>query len=113
MSWDTHVILTFGLMLLQFWQRCVRDFRVLLSEVITPEVAVRATDEGKTAVNSWSEAKGLLRSDPRYNKLASKDRESIWRRHADDLTRKLKQSDTKEKSDTDVRQRRSSDPPRR
>jgi transcription elongation regulator 1 len=86
---------------------------VLLSEVITPEVAVRATDKGKTAVSSWSEAKGLLRSDTRYNKLASKDRESIWRRYADDLTRKLKQSDTKEKADTDVRQRMSSDPPRK
>ncbi|XP_062205113.1 pre-mRNA-processing protein 40C-like isoform X2 [Phragmites australis] len=96
------------------YERCVRDFRALLSEVITPEVAVRATDEGKTAFNSWSEAKGLLRSDPRYNKLASKDRESIWRRYAHDLTRKLKRSDTKEeKSDTDVRQPRSSDPPRR
>ncbi|TVU30315.1 hypothetical protein EJB05_21929 [Eragrostis curvula] len=96
------------------YERCVRDFRALLSEVITQEVAARATDEGKTAVNSWSEAKSLLRSDPRYNKLASKDRESIWRRYADDLTRKLKQSDTKEdKSDTSARQRRSSDPPRR
>ncbi|KAL6640918.1 hypothetical protein ACP70R_019099 [Stipagrostis hirtigluma subsp. patula] len=96
------------------YERCVRDFRALLSEVITAEVAARTTDEGKTAVNSWSEAKGLLKSDPRYNKLASKDRESIWRRYADDLTRKLKQSDTKEdKPDTDVRQRRSSDPPRR
>ncbi|CAN6318081.1 unnamed protein product [Urochloa humidicola] len=104
------------------YERCVRDFRALLSEVITPEVAARTTDEGKTAVSSWSEAKCLLRSDPRYNKLASKDRESIWRRYADDLTRKLKQSDTKqssdtkekekEKSDTDGKQRRS-DPPRR
>ncbi|KAF8672364.1 hypothetical protein HU200_049566 [Digitaria exilis] len=97
------------------YERCARDFRALLSEVITPEVAARTTDEGKTAVNSWSEAKCLLRSDPRYNKLASKDKESIWRRYADDLTRKLKQSDTmeKEKSDTDGKQRRSSDPPRR
>ncbi|KAG2548335.1 hypothetical protein PVAP13_9KG160700 [Panicum virgatum] len=113
------------------YERCVRDFRALLSEVITPEVAARTTDEGKTAINSWSEAKCLLRSDPRYNKLASKDRESIWRRYADDLTRKLKQSDTKEKdksdtdgkprrssdtkekSDTDGKQRRPSDPPRR
>lgn len=100
-----------------FAQRCVRDFRSLLSEVITPEVAARTTDEGRTAVNSWSEAKCLLRSDPRYNKLASKDKESIWRRYADDLMRKLKPSDTeekeKEKSDTDGKQRRSSDPPRR
>ncbi|RLN39631.1 pre-mRNA-processing protein 40C [Panicum miliaceum] len=113
------------------YERCVRDFRALLSEVITPEVAARATDEGKTVINSWSEAKCLLRSDPRFNKLASKDRESIWRRYADDLTRKLKQSDMKEKdksdtdgkprksdtkeekSDTDGKQRRSSDPPRR
>uniref|UniRef100_A0A0D9XKU0 WW domain-containing protein n=1 Tax=Leersia perrieri TaxID=77586 RepID=A0A0D9XKU0_9ORYZ len=95
------------------YERCVRDFRALLSEVVTPEVAARTTDEGKTAINSWTEAKGLLRSDPRYNKLASKDRESIWRRYADDMARKLKQSDTKEKSDTDGKQRRSSDPPRR
>ncbi|XP_021302845.1 pre-mRNA-processing protein 40C isoform X2 [Sorghum bicolor] len=99
------------------YERRVRDFRALLSEVITPEVAARTTDEGKTAINSWSEAKGLLRSDLRYNKLASKDRESIWRRYADDLTRKLRQSDTKEKEkdkpDTDGKQLRSSDPPRR
>ncbi|XP_062200710.1 pre-mRNA-processing protein 40C-like isoform X2 [Phragmites australis] len=97
------------------YERCVRDFRALLSEIITPEVAARTADEGKTAINSWSEAKDLLRPDPRYNKLASKDRESIWRRYVDDLMRKLKHSDTKEKekSDTDVRQRRSSDLPRR
>ncbi|XP_052133709.1 pre-mRNA-processing protein 40C isoform X1 [Oryza glaberrima] len=95
------------------YERCARDFRALLSEVITPEIAARTTDEGKTAINSWTEAKGLLRSDPRYNKLASKDRESIWRRYADDMATKLKQSDTKEKSDTDGKQRRSSDPPRR
>lgn len=81
--------------------------------MITPEIAARTTDEGKTAINSWTEAKGLLRSDPRYNKLASKDRESIWRRYADDMKTKLKQSDMKEKSDTDGKQRRSSDPPRR
>ncbi|WVZ59373.1 hypothetical protein U9M48_009523 [Paspalum notatum var. saurae] len=96
------------------YERCVRDFRALLSEVITQEMAARTTDEGKTAVNSWSEAKALLRSDPRYNKLASKDRESVWRRYADDLTRKLKLSDTKEKEKPDTdRKRRSSDPPRR
>ncbi|PWZ22753.1 Pre-mRNA-processing protein 40C [Zea mays] len=97
------------------YERCVRDFRALLSEVITPEVAARTTAEGKTAINSWSEAKGHLRSDLRYNKLPSKDKESIWRRYADDLTRKLRQSDTKEKdkSDTDGKQPRSSDPPRR
>jgi transcription elongation regulator 1 len=94
-------------------QRCVRDFRALLSEAITPEIATRTTDEGKTAVSSWSEAKGLLRSDPRYNKVASKDRESIWRRYVDDMASKLKKSDT-EKPDTDARQQhRSSDPSRR
>ncbi|XP_006661876.1 pre-mRNA-processing protein 40C isoform X2 [Oryza brachyantha] len=97
------------------YERRVRDFRALLSEVITLEIAARTTtDEGKTAINSWTEAKGLLRSDPRYNKLPSKDRESIWRRYADDMARKLKQSDSKEKPDTDGKQqRRSSDPPRR
>ncbi|XP_047066109.1 pre-mRNA-processing protein 40C-like isoform X1 [Lolium rigidum] len=95
------------------YERCVRDFRALLSETITPEIATRTTDEGKTAVSSWSEAKGLLRSDPRYNKVASKDRESIWRRYVDDMARKLKKSDT-EKPDTDARQQhRSSDPSRR
>ncbi|CAM0956739.1 unnamed protein product [Alopecurus aequalis] len=96
------------------YERCVRDFRALLSEAITPEMAARTTDEGKTAVSSWSEAKGLLRSDPRYNKVASKDRESIWRRYVDDMARKLKKSDT-EKPNTDARQQqhRPSDPPRR
>ncbi|KAL5232512.1 hypothetical protein ABZP36_031288 [Zizania latifolia] len=94
----------------ELYERCVRDFCALLSEVITP---ARATDEGKTSVNSWTEAKCLLRSDPRYNRLAGKDRESIWRRYADDLARKRKQSDSKEKSDTDGTQRRSSDQQRR
>ncbi|KAM0835758.1 hypothetical protein ACQ4PT_062738 [Festuca glaucescens] len=95
------------------YERCVRDFRALLSEAITPEIATRMSDEGKTAVSSWSEAKGLLRSDPRYNKVTSKDRESIWRRYVDDMARKLKKSDT-EKPDTDARQQhRSSDTSRR
>ncbi|VAH16507.1 unnamed protein product [Triticum turgidum subsp. durum] len=101
------------------YERCVRDFRALLSEAIAPEAATRTTEGGKTLVISWSEAKDLLRSDPRYSKVSSKDRESIWWRYADDMVRKLKQPDT-EKPDTNARQqqqrrqqRRSSDPPRR
>ncbi|KAM3408609.1 hypothetical protein ACQJBY_001606 [Aegilops geniculata] len=99
------------------YERCVRDFKALLSEAIAPDAATRTTEGGKTVVISWSEAKDLLRSDPRYSKVASKDRESMWWRYADDMVRKLKQPDT-EKPDTNARQqqqqqRRSSDPPRR
>lgn len=92
-----------------FFQRCAREYRVLLAEVITAEAAARVTDDGKTVLTSWSEGKKLLRPDPRYSKMPSKDRESLWSRHADDLRRKLKSaSDPKERSDVETKVRASS-----
>ncbi|XP_078436786.1 pre-mRNA-processing protein 40C isoform X2 [Wolffia australiana] len=83
------------------YERCARDYRALLSEVITVELAEKTVGEGgKTILNSFSEAKNHLRSDPRYSKLPSRDREAIWLRFADDLRRKLRQDvggDAKEK----------------
>ncbi|CAA6662845.1 unnamed protein product [Spirodela intermedia] len=71
------------------YERCARDYRTLLSEVITPEAAEKADaaaadggGSGKTVLSSWSEAKNLLRSDPRYSKMPSKEREALWSRHA-------------------------------
>ncbi|XP_020094467.1 pre-mRNA-processing protein 40C isoform X2 [Ananas comosus] len=95
-------------------ERCAREYRTLLSEIITPEAAAQPADDGKTVLTSWSEAKRILKPDPRYSKLPSKDRESIWRRYADDMIRKQKQkSDSKEKPDTNGRNRTSTDPSRR
>lgn len=73
-------------------QRCAQDFRTLLSEVITAEGAVQETEDGKTIITSWSTAKQLLKSDPRYNKTPRKEREPLWRRHAEDIQRKLKKA---------------------
>ncbi|KAG9442297.1 hypothetical protein H6P81_018151 [Aristolochia fimbriata] len=72
------------------YERCVRDFRVLLSEVITAEAAAKVTEDGRTILSSWSMAKQLLKSDLRYPKLPSKDKESLWRRYSEDMQRKLK-----------------------
>ncbi|XP_073112719.1 pre-mRNA-processing protein 40C isoform X2 [Elaeis guineensis] len=96
------------------YERCARGFRLLLSEVITAEAAAQTTDDGKTILNSWSEAKRLLKPDPRYSKMPGKDREYLWRRYAEDMMRKQKPaSDPKEKPDTDGRNRTSSDFSRR
>lgn len=90
-------------------QRCVNDFRTLLAEVVTVEAAAAKNDDGKTVLNSWSEAKLLLKPDPRYSKMPSKDRESLWRRHTEDILRRPKSvSDTKESPGTNGRNRMSS-----
>ncbi|CAN6463444.1 unnamed protein product [Victoria cruziana] len=78
------------------YERCAREFRALLAEVITGEAASHVAEDGKTVVNSWTVAKELLKPDPRYSKMPRKDRESLWRRHVDDITRKRKRSDTKD-----------------
>ena len=62
----------------------------MLCEVVTAEAAAKETDDGKTVVTSWSTAKHLLRSDPRYNKMPRKERESVWRRYSEEMLRKLK-----------------------
>ncbi|XP_064975820.1 pre-mRNA-processing protein 40C-like isoform X1 [Musa acuminata AAA Group] len=91
------------------YERCVNDFRTLLAEVVTVEAAAAKNDDGKTVLNSWSEAKLLLKPDPRYSKMPSKDRESLWRRHTEDMLRRPKSvSDTKESPGTNGRNRMSS-----
>ncbi|XP_073276275.1 pre-mRNA-processing protein 40C isoform X2 [Primulina huaijiensis] len=71
-------------------ERCALEFRTLLTEVITVEAAIPEMQEGKTILNSWSTAKQLLKSDPRYKKMRRKERESLWRRHAEEIQRKQK-----------------------
>lgn len=92
-------------------QRCVRDFRTLLAEVITPEMASQMTENGKTALTSWSEAKQRLKPDPRYTKMPRKDRESLWSRHAEDILRKQKTatSDQKKPDAAEGRSRKTAD----
>ncbi|XWS69410.1 hypothetical protein CRYUN_Cryun04dG0176600 [Craigia yunnanensis] len=73
------------------FERCAKDFRALLAEVITQDAAAQETEGGKTVLNSWSTAKRLLKPDPRYNKMLRKEREALWRRYAEDMLRKRKQ----------------------
>ncbi|KAK4421725.1 Pre-processing protein 40C [Sesamum alatum] len=72
------------------YERCVVEFKALLMEVITADAAAQETQDGKTAMTSWSTAKQLLKNDPRYNKMPRKERESLWRRHSEEIQRKQK-----------------------
>jgi len=81
------------------YSRCVRDFRALLSELITPEVAAKHKDEGKNALNSYHEAKKLVKADPRYSKMPRRERESLWRKHADDVQRRMKATNSTSRED--------------
>ncbi|CAF1932387.1 hypothetical protein HID58_067621 [Brassica napus] len=72
-------------------ERCARDFKALLVEVLSSEAASQQTEEAKTVLNSWSTAKQVLKSDIRYSKMPRDDREVIWRRYAEDILRKQKQ----------------------
>ncbi|KHN45819.1 Transcription elongation regulator 1 [Glycine soja] len=96
-------------------ERCAHEFRVLLAEVLTSDAASQETDDGKTVLNSWSTAKRLLKSDPRYNKVPRKEREALWRRYAEDMLRRQKAShDSREEKHTDAEGRNyleSSKPP--
>lgn len=86
------------------WQRCVREFRALLAEVLTADAASQETEDGKTVLNSWSTAKRLIKPEPRYNKMPRKDREALWRRYAEDMLRKQKsESDRKEDGKMDAK----------
>ncbi|RID63196.1 hypothetical protein BRARA_E02218 [Brassica rapa] len=73
------------------YERCARDFKALLVEVLSSEAASQQTEEAKTVLNSWSTAKQVLKSDIRYSKMPRDDREVIWRRYAEDILRKQKQ----------------------
>ncbi|XP_059308905.1 pre-mRNA-processing protein 40C isoform X1 [Lycium ferocissimum] len=72
------------------YERCAQEFKTLLAEVITVEACSRETEDGKTVANSWSTAKQLLKADPRYSRMARKDRESLWRRYVEDIQRRQK-----------------------
>ncbi|XP_039054774.1 pre-mRNA-processing protein 40C-like [Hibiscus syriacus] len=90
------------------FERFSNDFRALLSEVITQDAAAQHTEGGKTVLNSWSTAKRLLKPDPRYNKMPRKEREVLWRRHAEDMLRKQKSAtDQEEEKHTDAKGRSS------
>lgn len=72
------------------YERCVREYRGLLADVLATDAATKQNEEGKTILNSWSEAKKLLKSDPRYSKMPRRERESWWRRYAEDMQHRLK-----------------------
>ncbi|KAF7827442.1 pre-mRNA-processing protein 40C isoform X1 [Senna tora] len=85
---DTEKLFREHIKMLQ--ERCAQEFRALLTEVLTFEAASQESNEGKTVYNSWSTAKRLLKSDPRYNKVPRKEREVMWRRYAEDMVRRKK-----------------------
>lgn len=90
------------------FERCAHDFKALLAEVITAETAARETEDGKTVLNSWSAAKQALKPDPRYSKMPRKERESMWRRHAEDVQRRQRSTiDQKEDKQTESKSRSS------
>ncbi|EEF46576.1 Pre-mRNA-processing protein PRP40, putative [Ricinus communis] len=89
-------------------ERCTNEFKALLAEVINAEAASQKTEDGKTVLDSWTTAKRVLKLDPRYNKMPRKEREVLWRRHAEDMLRKQKTTlDEKEDKHTDPRGRSS------
>ncbi|KAF9624019.1 hypothetical protein IFM89_007717 [Coptis chinensis] len=72
------------------FERCTREFQTLLAEVITTEAAAQVSEDAKSALTSWSTAKRVLKPDPRYSKMPRKDRESLWRRYAEEFQQKRK-----------------------
>lgn len=88
----------------------MNDFKALLAEALTTEAASQETEDGKTVLNSWSTAKCLLKGDHRYSKLQRKDRETLWRRYADDMLWRQKSNiERKEEKHLDGRNRSSVD----
>jgi len=57
-------------------EKHVAEFKQLLKEVLR--------DAPRSAIESWSEAKRLLRKDERYDRCPKKDREKLFRRFAED-----------------------------
>lgn len=78
-------------------ERCVQDFKALLSELVTPRIAAKESEDGKTVANSWSRAKHLLKADARYAKMPRRERESLWRRHVEEM--QVRAEDDKEERD--------------
>lgn len=82
--------------------------------MLTVGTATQVRDDGKTALTSWSVAKEQLKLDPRFSKLPRKERESLWRKYADEMLRKLKSSDGKEeKPSPESRNRLTAEPVRK
>ncbi|KVH95776.1 FF domain-containing protein [Cynara cardunculus var. scolymus] len=79
--------------------RCAHEFKALLADVITTDAGAKEYEDGKTVLSSWSTAKRLLKDDTRYNKMPRKDRESLWRRHVEELQRRRKSAMDKELSE--------------
>ncbi|CAJ1933801.1 unnamed protein product [Sphenostylis stenocarpa] len=107
-SSDTEKLFREHVKMLQ--ERCAHEFRVLLSEVLTSDAATQESDDGKTVLNSWSTAKRVLKSDPRYSKVQRKEREALWRRYAEDILRRQKAShshDSRDEKHTDAKARNS------
>lgn len=72
------------------YDRCAQEYKALLADVITTDAATKEYEDGKTVFTSWSTARRFLKDDARYNKMPRKDRESLWRRHVEDLQRRRK-----------------------
>ncbi|XP_048428823.1 pre-mRNA-processing protein 40C-like isoform X2 [Pyrus x bretschneideri] len=91
-------------------ERCAHEFRTLLAEVLTAEAASQETEDGRTVLNSWSTAKRILKTDPRYDKMTRKEREVLWRRYSEEMLRKQKSAvGRKEDRKTDAKSRSSID----
>ncbi|KAK8955646.1 Pre-mRNA-processing protein 40C [Platanthera guangdongensis] len=94
------------------YERCARDFRALLAETLSADAAARTTENEKSALKSWSEAKRILKPDPRYSKMPRKDREALWARYVEDVMRKQKSGGSdrpKDKLDSEVKNRSPAD----
>ncbi|XP_057860984.2 pre-mRNA-processing protein 40C [Cryptomeria japonica] len=72
------------------YERCVRDYRSLLADVIVVDTTTKYLEDEKNILTSWSEAKRLLKPDPRYAKMPRREREVWWHRYAEDVQRRLK-----------------------
>lgn len=88
------------------YERCARDFRSLLAETLTADAAARTAESEKSALKSWSEAKRILKPDPRYTKMPRKDREALWAKYVEDVMRKQKAGGSehpKDKFDSEIK----------
>uniref|UniRef100_A0A0C9QX05 TSA: Wollemia nobilis Ref_Wollemi_Transcript_2281_3725 transcribed RNA sequence n=1 Tax=Wollemia nobilis TaxID=56998 RepID=A0A0C9QX05_9CONI len=72
------------------YERCVREYRSLLADVIVVDATMKNLEDGKNILTSWSEAKRVLKPDPRYSKMPRRERELWWRRYAEDVQRRMK-----------------------
>ncbi|GJT68914.1 pre-mRNA-processing protein 40C isoform X1 [Tanacetum coccineum] len=85
-----HIKSLYDVVCCHMFHWCAHEYKALLADVITTDADAKEYEDGKIVFNSRSTAKWLLKDDVRYNKMLRKDRESLWRRHVDDLQRKRK-----------------------